>query len=285
MSAVLARVENSQDHDPRAVITILDGRLMSVWREVPRSALQALAQGLDDNRVAMPATPAILERYVGRESAGAVASELGLLVTAGFTPAQISILLRTMAASGPDGVSIELVWSGPEGLQASSRDTGIVVPELFASAKRSVLVCGFAIANGDRVFAALARNMDEHADLDVRIFTNIQRPWKDARTDAEIIRAFSDDFRSRQWPGRRMPRVLYDRRALASVAGPRSCLHAKCVIVDDERALVTSANFTEAAMDRNVEAGVLIEDAAFARRLRAQFDALERADCVRPVPV
>jgi phosphatidylserine/phosphatidylglycerophosphate/cardiolipin synthase-like enzyme len=56
------------------------------------------------------------------------------------------------------------------------------------------------------------------------------------------------------------------------------------VIVDDMRALVTSANFAEAAMDRNIEAGVIVEDAVFASRLRAQFDALERSEQIRSVP-
>jgi phosphatidylserine/phosphatidylglycerophosphate/cardiolipin synthase-like enzyme len=77
--------------------------------------------------------------------------------------------------------------------------------------------------------------------------------------------------------------VLYDQRALSSSPGPRACLHAKCLIVDDERALVTSANFTEAAMDRNIEAGVMVEDAGFASRLRAQFDALERSEYIKSV--
>jgi phosphatidylserine/phosphatidylglycerophosphate/cardiolipin synthase-like enzyme len=196
----------------------------------------------------------------------------------------MSMLLRAVANTHAADTNVELVWSGPEGTQTATRDTGVVVPELFASAKRSVLVCGFAISQGDKVFAALARNMDTNADLDVRLFTNVERPWQDTRTDAEITRAFADEFRTRQWPGRRMPRVLYDPRALSSARGPRSCLHAKCLIVDDTRTFITSANFTEAAMDRNIEAGVLLEDAGFAQRLRAQFDALERTQQVRSLP-
>ena len=257
---------------------------MSVWRSIPQPALEALAQGLAANRIALPANTAILERYVGREWAAAVVSELAMLADASFTPAQMSVLLRAISAHRPDEAGAELVWSGPECAQALSRDTGIVVPELFASAKRSVLVCGFAISQGRKVFARLAQNMDANPDLDVRIFTNIPRPWQDTRSNAELVREFGDRFRSREWPGRRMPRVLYDPRALAASAGPRSCLHAKCVIVDDERSLITSANFTEAAMDRNIEAGVLIDNGGFARRLRAQFDTLERVQQVLSLP-
>ena len=48
------------------------------------------------------------------------------------------------------------------------------------------------------------------------------------------------------------------------------------MVVDDERALVTSANFTEAAHDRNIEAGVLLDDPRQASALRRRFDALIR---------
>ena len=232
----------------------------------------------------MPAAASVLERYVGREYADMVADELASLAAAAFTPVQMSRLLGAVGTEGARQRGVELVWSGPEGPQSSSRDTGVVVPELFASAKRSVLVCGYAISQGDQVFAKLAQNLDVNPSLDVRIFTNIQRPWQDTRSESEIVRAFAEDFRAKQWPGDRMPRVLYDPRALASGAGPRSCLHAKCLIVDDERALVTSANFTEAAMDRNIEAGVLVDDAGFAARLRAQFDALEQGGEVHSLP-
>lgn len=180
---------------------------------------------------------------------------------------------------------VELVWSGPESASASTRDTGVIVPELFASARRSVLVAGYAVHQGMRVFARLAENMDGNAGLEVRIFTNIARPRGDARSESELVRVFADRFRGEQWPrGSRLPRVLYDPRALSQTRGPRACLHAKCLIVDDERRLVTSANFTAAAMDRNIEAGVIVHDPGFASRLRSQFDALEGARVVRSVP-
>jgi phosphatidylserine/phosphatidylglycerophosphate/cardiolipin synthase-like enzyme len=53
-----------------------------------------------------------------------------------------------------------------------------------------------------------------------------------------------------------------------------ACLHAKCVVVDEERLLITSANFTEAAHERNIEAGVLMRDRVVARAIRSQFEML-----------
>lgn len=48
-------------------------------------------------------------------------------------------------------------------------------------------------------------------------------------------------------------------------------LHAKCVVVDERWVLVTSANFTDRGQTRNVEVGVLLDDAGFAGVLEAQF--------------
>lgn len=255
-----------------------------IWSRLPPSVLDALAHALEAGRVSLPPPASVLERFVGRDLAEPAAEELSALHRETFTGAQMARLLRAVAFDGGAATRVELVWSGPEPAQSSTRDTGVVVPELFASARRSVVVAGFAIRQGDRVFAPLAANMDGNHALDVRIFTNIPRAWKDGRADSEIVRAFADEFRRTQWPGRRCPRVLYDQRALSSSAGPRACLHAKVLIVDDERAFVTSANFTEAAMDRNIEAGLLVDDPQVAGRLRAQFDALERSGFVASVP-
>jgi phosphatidylserine/phosphatidylglycerophosphate/cardiolipin synthase-like enzyme len=51
-------------------------------------------------------------------------------------------------------------------------------------------------------------------------------------------------------------------------------LHAKCVVVDERWAFVTSANFTEAAQERNIEAGVLLDHPKLAEALAARFRAL-----------
>jgi phosphatidylserine/phosphatidylglycerophosphate/cardiolipin synthase-like enzyme len=51
--------------------------------------------------------------------------------------------------------------------------------------------------------------------------------------------------------------------------GPGGILHAKAVVTDDEAVFVTSANLTEAALDRNIELGVLIRDRALAHIVAA----------------
>ena len=75
--------------------------------------------------------------------------------------------------------------------------------------------------------------------------------------------------------------MYFDPRSLHGSGEDTACLHAKCIVVDDERAFVTSANLTEAAQLRNIEAGVLLQDASFARALRLQFEALMNRQFVR----
>jgi phosphatidylserine/phosphatidylglycerophosphate/cardiolipin synthase-like enzyme len=67
--------------------------------------------------------------------------------------------------------------------------------------------------------------------------------------------------------------VYYDPRSVAG-GTVRSSLHAKCVVVDAEHVFVSSANFTEAAQERNIEVGLAIRSTWLAERLVRHFDLL-----------
>jgi phosphatidylserine/phosphatidylglycerophosphate/cardiolipin synthase-like enzyme len=60
-------------------------------------------------------------------------------------------------------------------------------------------------------------------------------------------------------------------------------MHAKCVVVDEAAAFITSANFTAAAQQRNVEVGVLVRDVDFATRVAAQWRTLAARGMFRPL--
>lgn len=79
-------------------------------------------------------------------------------------------------------------------------------------------------------------------------------------------------------------RVFYDPRAL-DLEGPGGVLHAKAVVTDDESVFVTSANLTEAAMDRNIELGLLVRDRALAASVSGHFRALVDRGWLHPLPM
>jgi phosphatidylserine/phosphatidylglycerophosphate/cardiolipin synthase-like enzyme len=79
------------------------------------------------------------------------------------------------------------------------------------------------------------------------------------------------------------PRVFYDPRALEP-DGPGGVLHAKAVVVDDEVVFITSANLTEAALDANIELGVLARDRGLAASVSTHFQVLIDQGILKPLP-
>lgn len=253
--------------------------------------LASLAEALASGRLTPPFAPSELRRHVPRELEEPVAAELREMTVSGMAPAHIARLLRALESErrALQAVAdrVEVVWSGTEEPGSRTRDTAVVVRELFRGARRSVLVASFAVDRRDKaeaLFGPLADRLDADPELSARLFLNVKRAHRDERPESVLLREFAEAFRGEVWPGRRLPAVFHDPRSLAVGGGKRSCLHAKCVVVDEERALVTSANFTEAAHERNIEAGVLVDDRQVAATLRAQFETLVERGALRRVP-
>jgi phosphatidylserine/phosphatidylglycerophosphate/cardiolipin synthase-like enzyme len=151
----------------------------------------------------------------------------------------------------------------------------VVVSDLFRQAEETILIAGYAIYQGQKVFHALAERMLERPALRVRMFLDIQRGPGDTSSSADLVRRFVHRFQLDEWPvGSPTPEVYYDPRSLSSDRTKRAALHAKCVVADGQEVFVSSANFTEAAHERNVEVGLLVHSAVIAERLTHFFNAL-----------
>jgi phosphatidylserine/phosphatidylglycerophosphate/cardiolipin synthase-like enzyme len=94
----------------------------------------------------------------------------------------------------------------------------------------------------------------------------------------------TDHFWKTDWPGSSRPSVFYDPRALDPEA-PGGVLHAKAVVADDQAVFITSANLTGAALDRNIELGVLLRDRALALTVSGYFRSLIDRDLLKPLPL
>jgi len=66
--------------------------------------------------------------------------------------------------------------------------------------------------------------------------------------------------------------------------GPGGVLHAKAVVTDEEAVFVTSANLTEAALDRNFELGLLVRDRSLAASVASHFRTLIDRKLLSPLP-
>ena len=115
--------------------------------------------------------------------------------------------------------------------------------------------------------------MDAVPSLEVTLLLNIERGRGDTTAADHLVRRFADRFWGEDWPGASRPRVYYDPRSVAP-EGPTSALHAKAVIADEETIFITSANLTEAALDRNIEMGLLLRDRTIAATALSYFRGL-----------
>jgi phosphatidylserine/phosphatidylglycerophosphate/cardiolipin synthase-like enzyme len=112
--------------------------------------------------------------------------------------------------------------------------------------------------------------------VDAHFFIHIEQPMQELTDEVAYANERVREIMRQIWPfGTPFPHVYYDRRTLKP--HPRFNMHAKCVVVDGERALVTSANFTRRAQEQNTECGVLIEDPTFAHHLARQWMGLVEA--------
>jgi phosphatidylserine/phosphatidylglycerophosphate/cardiolipin synthase-like enzyme len=253
-----------------------------------RADLVRLADALESGRLRPAFTVKSVGRYVSDRAAADVQAELNRLHGDGVHPRHVAYTARLLADEKQQTQAVrdrvDLVWTGPEVTGSSTRDAATVARELLGTAQRSVLLSSYAVdtdkAKLKGLLGQLATRMDELEDLRVQLFVNIPRRWKhgmqDDRDADVIVREFAHKFRA-VWPGERLPEVFYDPRALEEGHGDKACLHAKVVVVDEAKALVSSANLTEAAHERNIEAGVLVADEAFARNLVRQFRSLVEA--------
>jgi phosphatidylserine/phosphatidylglycerophosphate/cardiolipin synthase-like enzyme len=169
----------------------------------------------------------------------------------------------------PPATRVSLVWTGPETRGSGARDTAVVVREMFEAAERHVLIAGYSFERGEAILAPLHAAMRDRG-VRVEMFVHL-REATGVQADPEgYLRAQAEAWRRAYWPfGEPLPTLYVDPRA--AMAGSYASLHAKCIVVDGERALVGSANFTDRAQSRNIEAGVLVEDRRFAEELARQF--------------
>jgi phosphatidylserine/phosphatidylglycerophosphate/cardiolipin synthase-like enzyme len=241
--------------------------------------LWELVKALKSQRVEAPFSALGIQRIITSPLGNEIATELQILADEGFSSHQLATVLEmTIKARGQRTVAedlVDLVTSGPEAAGISNRDTSVVVHELFSRAQQSVMVAGYTVYQGQRVFQALADRMDELPELKVRMFLDIQRGQGETSAHREIVGRFADRFHNTQWPkDRRLPEVFFDPRALETDSLKRACLHAKCVVVDRKDLFVSSANFTEAAQERNLEVGLLIHSPSLAERVVGHFESL-----------
>jgi len=241
------------------------------------SDLRALAGAIRMARLSAPYSELAVRQIVSAGVAHSIASSLQQLADTGMPPAAVATTLELLAGALAERPRVEecveIVATGPQVSGVSNRDTGVVVSDLFRKAEHSVVVVGYAVYQGQKVFQALAACMQDRPGLKVRMYLDIQRKSGDTSMESELVKRFCHTFKTAQWPnGSRLPEIYYDPRGVIADRSKAAALHAKCVVVDGQDVFVSSANFTEAGQQRNIEVGLLLSSHAVAERITRFFE-------------
>lgn len=141
------------------------------------------------------------------------------------------------------------VWTGPQAA-GDHRLTSSTLHGLLAQATERILLVSYAAHTlpeiADDLSAAVARG----CVVDVVFETSGDGSGYEGPSTAF---AAVDGLRRWRWPKEHRP--------------PKAALHAKLLVVDGRRALIGSANLTNFALTRNLEAGLLVRDESVAADL------------------
>lgn len=167
--------------------------------------------------------------------------------------ALLAVVVRGFAAAGTKAPNPpRAVWSGPT-FGGDSDHTTSAVAHLIDEATEDVFASTFSATVGSPFVDALWRAIARDVSVTVLVEATQMKGTAVA-----------------------LQRVLRGATFLAYVApeGKYGIQHSKVVIVDSSIALMTSANFSDAAAHRNLEAGVLLRDPDFASKVRQRFKSL-----------
>lgn len=172
------------------------------------------------------------------------------------TGESLALALESAQAAGrlADAPRVDVVVTGPDSPAAPVRLTSEVVSQLIGQATKQVTLVSYAAYRIPSVVAAL----DAAAARGVNVRLILESPEHlDGGGGADAYAR----FQTYHWPS--------DRRE-----PPDAKLHAKAMIVDGRDVLLTSANMTTAAYDRNIELGVLCRGGGVADQIQRHFEGL-----------
>ena len=164
----------------------------------------------------------------------------------------------------------ELVWSGPSTGMVPIRHTEQVLTGLIDEAQEQLFIVSFvaykvksvltalksAQARGVKIRVLMERSTSHGGSVD----TDSIKTMREAIPDAEFL-----IWNEAENEGPFVPKV-----------------HAKCAVADERCAFVTSANLTNAAMETNMELGVLIRGGAIPKNLAQHLEALIVIGTIEP---
>ncbi|HCS59922.1 MAG TPA: hypothetical protein DIW46_00775 [Microbacterium sp.] len=163
-----------------------------------------------------------------------------------------AVLRGFSAAAKANGTDLRAVWSGPT-FSGDGDHTTAAIAHLVDEATEDVFASTYSASPTSAYLQSLWRAVARGVKTTVLVDTKL------------------NDGKTAAW----MQEKLHGARFLGFRPGPHGGVqHSKVVVVDSSAAFITSANLSEAAHEKNLEAGVIIRDPDFASSVRQRYASL-----------
>lgn len=183
------------------------------------------------------------------------------------SPRDVASALRGASAAAmlrENGGSVELVWTGPSTGQVPVRHTEQVLCEVIEAAKRRLFLVSFVAYEVDAIIRALRRAVGLQVKIDVLLESSDKHGGRVTYDSVKAMKSTLPSIDVYVWSP--------DKKDLPGQLS--GAVHAKCAVADGELAFITSANLTSAAMERNMELGVLVKGGELPFELHRHLEAL-----------
>lgn len=184
----------------------------------------------------------------------------------------IAMALRAAGATAQairGEMTVEPVWTGPATPEIAVRLTRAALLEVIGLARHRLVLVSYAAYKVPDLVAALQVACDRGVDLRFVLETAEDSKGALSFDASAAFEALVGQARFYVWPADQRP--------------PGGKLHVKAAVADEYGALVTSANLTGAALDENMELGLLVRGGGVPRRLAQHFMELIDEGILREV--
>ena len=155
----------------------------------------------------------------------------------------------------------ELVWTGPSSELVATRKTEQALLQVINSAREKLFLTSFVAYDVESIVAALTNAADRGVALSMLLESSDRHGG-----------GVSIDGIARMREALPLARVYFWKEKGDEFGGGK--VHAKVAVCDEELCFISSANLTGHAMEKNMEAGVLIRGGALPRTLHRHLEAL-----------
>ena len=193
------------------------------------------------------------------------------------SPRDVAAALRGASATATLRESrgaVEMVWTGPSTGQIPVRHTEQVLCEVINYAKRRLFLVSFVAYEVSSIITDLRNAIGRQVQISILLEESSVHGGKVSNHDS--IRAMK----------KALPSIcIYTWTSKKSTpsCGFSGAVHAKCAVADEELAFITSANLTAAAMERNMELGVLVKGGNLPVELHQHLEALASTKIIEQV--